>query len=474
MKTIVTACLMLMVWLHAEAAHHIIATQAQFDKLDASVKSYLNKGEKDIVIDIQAKSLTFHNRHLVLDNLVYPTATITIQGNGVQCTGEGEMTTLAGNPERMYLKNREYYNPWSRFYVSKDTIQILDAGNGLCRVRRTDNLKSQKTPKTAYIQFTCSYSSKTGKILSMDRRWIYFKLTDGIANINLDYKYGKCYPRYRVMGLSSAKEMLMECHTATFLRIHKCQFKALTISGINFAGSDASDPLLEIIGSKASHFLISDCQFEAIEGKAVYERASTHVWIKNNRFSHLVGDGIRTDDGSTGCIIENNIFTNCPLGMKNTFAIMARSQDFLIKGNRISDFCNGGIGVGIWGGSESDAVCSGTVADNELFLTDDFAASPEQNSLMDSGAIYVWTRTDGIQIRGNYIHNINGLKDNRGIFCDDGTRNVTIIGNTIEHIYNSYDIDLRWCDDYKEKVPDHNKGNVIRDNKTTGKIRFEH
>ena len=91
---------------------------------------------------------------------------------------------------------------------------------------------------------------------------------------------------------------------------------------------------------------------------------------------------------------------------------------------------------------------------------------------MDSGAIYLWTQSDGIIIRNNYIHDIAGAKDNRGIFCDDGTKNVTIEGNVIQRIQNCYCIDLREVKSVAEKVQDHNTGNICRNNLVDGDIRF--
>ena len=53
------------------------------------------------------------------------------------------------------------------------------------------------------------------------------------------------------------------------------------------------------------------------------------------------------------------------------------------------------------------------------------------------------------------------------------TKGITLSGNRIERIYGGYDIDLRWCETYKADVPDHNSGNRIFNNQTTGKVRFE-
>ena len=96
---------------------------------------------------------------------------------------------------------------------------------------------------------------------------------------------------------------------------------------------------------------------------------------------------------------------------------------------------------------------------------------------MDSGAIYTWTINKNVVIRKNYIHDIGGYKDNRGIFCDDGTVNVHILENRVLRIANSYCIDLRRvpkvAKDPKSYVKKVNVGNRLEGNVVDGKVRFE-
>lgn len=77
-------------------------------------------------------------------------------------------------------------------------------------------------------------------------------------------------------------------------------------------------------------------------------------------------------------------------------------------------------------------------------------------------------------IQDNKINRYRGIKDYRGIFCDDGGKNITVRGNTVTNIGGgSWCIDLRWVENVGSKVPDHNTGNVVSDNKVDGKVRFE-
>ena len=219
--------------------------------------------------------------------------------------------------------------------------------------------------------------------------------------------------------------------------------------------------------------MITNSTFRCIGGSILTDRKSTNVSFTHNRVDTFMGYGVQSEAGSTGARVTNNTFTNCTLGMEIGFAIQMRSDGFLVSQNTITDFCFGAIGAGIWGGTTTDSKCRGVISDNEIYLSATYLSDLMQHTLMDSGAIYTWTRCDGVTISNNYIHDISGIRDNRGIFCDDGTRNVTVTGNRIERIHNSYDIDLRWCDTYKEKVPDHNTGNTVKDNNTTGRVRFE-
>ena len=97
--------------------------------------------------------------------------------------------------------------------------------------------------------------------------------------------------------------------------------------------------------------------------------------------------------------------------------------------------------------------------------------------LMDSGAIYTWTINRKVLIRENYIHDIGGYKDNRGIFCDDGTVNVSIVGNRVLRIRNSWCTDLRRVPrvgkDPQSYIRTVNTGNRLENNTVDGKVRFE-
>ena len=98
-------------------------------------------------------------------------------------------------------------------------------------------------------------------------------------------------------------------------------------------------------------------------------------------------------------------------------------------------------------------------------------------TLIDSGAIYVWTQNRGTVIRHNYIHDISGAHGNRGILCDDGVVNTSIFDNLILGIdHNSYCIDLRRRYAVERKrnsfIRRVNVGNKCGGNVVDGRTRF--
>ena len=457
-----------------------IHSQQDFDRLSASLVEAINKGEKDIVVDIEARYLTFSDNQISLTSIKRNDVSITIHGNGVQIMSQGHFVKEVKNPSFMYLKDGKYYNPWTEFRQLWDTISILDKSSHLCRITTLQKNKKNKYPQNKHINYTCWYTSRTSPITDITKRQITFDGGDwavpqkgNFFNVNMDYSYAKKYPRYRLFGTKKIKGRIYECTASTLLKLAFCTFKSFTIDGINVTGSSRDGALIFVNQSQANAITISGSKFHCIGGTVLTDRRSTNVCFTGNKVETFLGYGVQSEVGSSKAKVTGNTFTNCNLGMENSFAIQMRSKDFIVSGNTISDFCYGGIGVGIWAGTKTEDKCSGIVKDNELFYTPQFLSKTDQNTLMDSGAIYAWTKCDGVTISQNYIHDISGMRDNRGIFCDDGTKNVTLSDNRVERIHNSYDIDLRWTEIYKDKVPDHNTGNKMLNNRTTGKVRFE-
>ena len=165
--------------------------------------------------------------------------------------------------------------------------------------------------------------------------------------------------------------------------------------------------------------------------------------------------------------------------MNNSFCVICRGTDYLISDNEFVDFGYGSIGLGVWYKSEKTDPSCGIVEANTIYYTELYKEHISNHAIMDGGAIYLWTKNDGVIIRNNLIYNYSGIKDNRGIFCDDGAFNIQIYGNIITNIENSYCIDSRRAKYSEESqtagtgIARSNIGVCIRDNIIDGRIRFE-
>lgn len=123
-------------------------------------------------------------------------------------------------------------------------------------------------------------------------------------------------------------------------------------------------------------------------------------------------------------------------------------------------------------GTEKKYECSGIIENNEIYLTKDYYNNKEKYTSMDAGAIQVRTQSDQTIIRYNYIHDIVGMKDNRGIFCDEGARNFKIYNNVILNTPNCYSIDARKVTDRTLADTLNNRNNVMMYNVVDNRIRF--
>jgi hypothetical protein len=123
--------------------------------------------------------------------------------------------------------------------------------------------------------------------------------------------------------------------------------------------------------------------------------------------------------------------------------------------------------------------CAGIIENNDLSYNQDYIDNIGNYGIMDGGAIYLATKNARSVVRYNHIHDFSGMKDNRGIFCDDGAYNIEIYGNVITGIVNSMCIDSRRVtfversETPESEIDKANVNIVIQDNTVDGSIRFE-
>lgn len=453
-----------------------ISDQSGFDALQVRLQKEL-AGPDDITVVFSPGVYYFKERHLTVDKVQRPDLKLSFHCNGAVFVPE-EGKDKAWDDVFVDPRTLEPVELFTPLKQVRRRPQVLDRKTGLCRVRTTEKTLLKKDAEGVYLVLTQWFTSRVFPVERISHGFIYFwadhVTSDGSpwTDPDSDYRYGKVLPRYVLLHSSSAPGRLHRGTASRFLTFVDLRLKGISFSGARFVGNGGEDCLIQFYGVEADHIELTGCRFEHQHGNAVQVQYTGRFHFRNNYLSGLWRTGIIVDYFSPEAVISGNRFDNTGLLMMQDFCIVARGSDFSIQENLFTDFTYGAIGIGTHYREKIPASSSGVVEKNELFCTDRF-----DRYLMDSGAIYTWTNNKDVTIRNNYIHDIGGYKDNRGIFCDDGTVNVKILNNKVLRIENSYCIDLRRVasveKDPQSYVKLTNVGNRLAGNVVDGKIRFE-
>ena len=103
-----------------------IYTQQDFDLLSTNIMKAIKQGKKNISVDIETKELRFSDNQISITGIKRRDVSISIHGNGVRIMSRGISVKEVKSPTFMYLRNGDYYNPWTEFQQLQDTISIID------------------------------------------------------------------------------------------------------------------------------------------------------------------------------------------------------------------------------------------------------------------------------------------------------------------------------------------------------------
>lgn len=487
MKRLLFVCLMActaMLTMAAVRTKQIeVRTQAQFDRMDLDVKNALRQGVTDLTVHILSGTYYYAEKHLDLSSLQYPKAKITIVGQGALLVGRNGTADANWQMGCFDPQTLRSVDLWTPLQQSPAAVEVVDAASRLCRIRLAGRQQAQSAAQCRgqYVQVTQWYKTMVYPVVRRDRRYLYFTATDlefvqgfGHWNVNLDCYYGKVNPRYRTLDTNLGSRSYEPCLASTFANLKHSTLGQVVLRGLQFGPNHGAAPLIDTDMLRSSQLLVEDCVFSGVRGLVIRVWYTDQVLIRRNRFEGCYRDGIESFNGSTHTQVIDNVFTDHGMGLSQNFGVICRGADFEIRGNRFRNFCYAAIGVGLYHGHKAAGPVQGVVADNDIAFEPEYYQHYAQHTLMDGGAIYAWTQCDDVRITGNRINHIRGVKDYRGIFCDDGTKNVTVQGNTVTDIgAGCWCIDLRWVESVKSTVPDHNTGNTVSGNKVDGPVRFE-
>lgn len=486
----------------------VVSNQTDFDRLQDIITSLVDKGER-INITLSSGTYTFNEYHITLKDIDASETKIHIHGKGAILIPQGheyhdgEDYQGAFSVKNSWMSGARDVETWSSVRYADGLIEILDVAEKRCRLKAKEALSTNTDFNNAYILIPHWYQSNVYKIDKIEGTDIYFTANNlkessfGGYNVNDDYNYGKKGIRYKLCNLETGDDYLRiidgkvhlpkgintvwEGTTHRFLTIQNCRFASIDISGLQFQGNAyaESNPAVHVKNSKCKEIRIHKCGFYGMRGNVISITATPNVIIDNNKFEDCYYNGIKSDNASANTVVEKNKFNSMGKRMNNTFCVVCRGTDYHVVDNVFLNYGYGGVGVGVWYKSKMKQPCCGIIENNELSFDQDYLNTIDNYSIMDGGAIYLWTKNAHSVIRYNYIHGFSGMKSNRGIFCDDGAYNFEIYGNVIMDVANSRCIDSRRITKVENsKTPESgiDKANVnivIRDNIVDGSIRFE-
>ncbi|MBO4742755.1 MAG: right-handed parallel beta-helix repeat-containing protein, partial [Bacteroidales bacterium] len=381
-------------------------------------------------------------------------------------------------------------------------VEVIDVQGKKCRLKSVERIPDQSGNPHSYILIPHWYRSSIYKIDRIEDSFIYFTATDLAVsynkgyNVNDDFNYGKKAIRYKLCNVGSDKcrlsvvdfvlslpegvQSVREGDACKFIEVRNCKLGSLTLSGLEFRGSryyDYSAAVIKLAYSDFGSATVSHCSFKGLRSHAVVISSSSNVSVEDCLFKDCYYDGVSSDNKSLNTQVVRNEFHSMGKRMENSFCVVCRGENYYVADNSLTDYGYGGIGVGVWYKHDKPAPSGGIVENNTLTFTPGYISAIDNYGLMDSGAIYIWTQNDGVVIRNNRINGFSGMKDNRGIFCDDGAYNVTIEGNSITGVVNSFSIDSRRVmsveSEKGSKVTRANVNNRVSLNTVDAPIRFE-
>ena len=441
-----------------------IASQEEFRGLGNEIIRQIAAGEKDIDVSFVPGTYFFPDNLISLIEVDAPGVSITLDGSGSSFLGEGGYF-CNGNEAGEY----NFRTGWTELF--RGMPADMRGPVGLCRfypiptnfartsfrIPTREKDLSEEDAKDVYVIITQWYKGIVFKVDKIKRGWIYYHETEpSLTKWYTELRFGRCLPRYQMLNRPDGEICIRDgrLHTiaalyrsdaSCFLRVRSSRLGCLSIRNCCFDGNNGAEPLMFFHSVEADSISVGNCRLRGIRGDGI-----SLYNTDNFSYSRCVADGnygsvLFIDHQCSDISVTENIFRDNGLAFSNDPIVLCMAANMLIADNYFEDFTYSAISVGAHYTYDCGEVTSGCVRNNEICHSPSFRTHP-MRSIIDGGAIYVYTQNKDLVVRDNYVHDIGGHHGNRGIFCDDGVNNVSIIGNRVENIENSYPIDLRKFD----------------------------
>ena len=485
----------------------VISTQSDFDRISEIVVNAVKSPERDIYITVAPGRYILKENNFRLNRIDAPNKNIHIVGNGTIVIPEGREYRTGDrykgtfSPDNSWMSGKTDISIWSHVRYADGLVEVMNEKSQLCRLKSKETLRDGLDVSNAYILLTHWYQSSVYKVTKIEKGYVYFTATDLKAgykkgyNVNDDFSVAGLNPRYKLCNVETGENYLRivngkvilpngissvrEGTTGRVLSINYSKFKSLEIAGLNFLGNaKINDSFgISIADVQCDYLKVRNCEFRGFHSKIFYI-ASNDVEIEDNKFIDCYDNGVNSYNCSERTVVRSNSFYMMGKRMNNSFCVSCHGPEFIVEDNVFLDFGFDGIGAGESHSNHPEKKSYGVIRNNALSYSPEYLADIANYTIMDSGAIYLRTRNHGVVIQNNYIHDITGMFENRGIYCDNGAFGYSLIGNVITGITNSNCIASRRDANGEERnlsgsgIEATNVNNVIRDNIVDGKIQF--
>lgn len=442
-----------------------ICSQKKFDKILPKIDAALQSGERNILVKIKKGTYFFSEGHLSFAGKHYPDADIKIKGKGVTIVPKGWKLKendeipceVSGESCFVDLKRKESISLWGEMMYADDLIEIIDEKEKLCRLKceALGELRVQQGSRV-FIDLTRWCRCYQYKVLKIENGYVDFYAHDlekdnvfGTKHysVNYDYVVGRTNPRFRLCNATGKERVCVIdgrvklCDSlksvylgdaSSFISLQSSEFRQFVVEGITFLGNkQSSDALIKLSYFRTYNIEFTGCRFIGQMGEIISTDYSDNLYFHDNYVADNYAWGINVNSSSSNITIENNTFENNGIGLSYARCVSCSGNNYYIAHNTFKNFGYCAISIGAWYGVGKRVPSKGIVEYNEMWYDNAYFCEAWKHTIMDSGAIYLWTQNDGAIIRYNYIHDYTGMSQNHGIYCDDGAHHMAIYGNVI-------------------------------------------
>lgn len=474
-----------------------IGNQEQFDQLNKTVHKCIADGCKSITIRVSPGNYYFKERHLELNDINAPGLTLKMVGKNAVLIAAGRDVST-DEPINGYnytssvvdIDKKEFVNMWGEMKYADSDVEILNVEAKTCRLK-SNGIKSRMADecRDAYIMITAWCRTYYYKITKIEDSYIYFDADNLKAtrlykmkgyNVNDDYLvYGKM-PRYRICNLDPVDRGTVHVsESQTFINVNESSINRLSMKGFVFLGNKTKGDLegvryslLVFNNVKTNRIRITNCQFIGQNSRVVSINNTDNVQFDRNYISHNFRNGVTSYNSSSNTVVNDNVFDYNGESLSYERCITCQGDNYHVFSNTFTDFGYSAISVGYYYGATPVKNSGGVVEKNILTYSKERMENIWKYTIVDGGAIYLWTRNEGAVIRNNVIYNYGGVDSNRGIYCDDGAKGFEIYGNIVLGVVNGYSIDSRRAKEVDSRVGGANMNNKIYDNVFDGGFKF--